>query len=161
MRSRRAGTCEAPVDMAARNAHLLLHQSGSFFHCDYSFILGSDPKTYMPVRITDDMVSGMGGKDSDNYARFVSMTGAAFLSLRRPENVRLLLSLVRLMEHSCIPDISENQTLDRALQGMRDRLRLDLSEQDAVAYLEGLIDAAQSSRVAMAVDAIHSLGKKF
>jgi phosphatidylinositol 3-kinase len=107
------------------------------------------------------MVSGMGGKDSDNYARFASMAGAAFLTLRRPENVRLLLSLVRLMEHSCIPDISENQTVEKSLQGMRDRLRLDLNDQEAVAFMESLVEAAQSSRMAMAVDAIHSLGKKF
>jgi phosphatidylinositol 3-kinase len=141
--------------------NLLLHQSGCFFHCDYSFILGCDPKAYLPVRITDDMVSGMGGKDSDNYARFASMAGAAFLTLRRPENVRLMLSLVRLMEHSCIPDISENQTMGKSLQGMRDRLRLDLNDQEAVAFMESLVESAQSSRMAMAVDAIHSLGKKF
>jgi phosphatidylinositol 3-kinase len=141
--------------------NLLLHQSGCFFHCDYSFILGSDPKTYLPVRITDDMVYGMGGKESDNYARFVSMIGAAFLALRRPENVRLLLSLVRLMEHSFFPDISENQTLENALQGLRDRLRLDLSDPEAVAFMEGLVESALSSKMAMAVDAIHSLGKKF
>lgn len=141
--------------------NLLLHQSGCFFHCDYSFILGSDPKTYMPVRITDDMVYGMGGRDSDNYARFVSMMGAAFVALRRPESVRLLLSMVRLLEHSCLPDLTEHQTLEQALQGLRDRLRLDLSNADAVAYMEGLVESALSSKVALAVDAIHSLGKKF
>jgi phosphatidylinositol 3-kinase len=141
--------------------NLLLHQSGCFFHCDYSFILGCDPKANLPVRITDDMVSGMGGKDSDNYARFASMAGAAFLTLRRPENVRLLLSLVRLMEHSRIPDISENQSIGKSLRGMRDRFRLDLNDQEAVAFMECLVESAQSSKMAMAVDAIHSLGKKF
>jgi hypothetical protein len=34
--------------------NLLLHQSGFFFHCDYSFILGNDPKKYLPLRMTQD-----------------------------------------------------------------------------------------------------------
>jgi phosphatidylinositol 3-kinase len=141
--------------------NLLLHQSGSFFHCDYSFILGSDPKTYLPVRVTEDMVFGMGGAESDNYARFLSMVGAAYLSLRRPENARILLSLVRLMAFSCIPDISEKQTTVEAITGLRDRLRLDLSPMEAVAHIEGLVESSQSSKMWIAVDAIHSLGKSF
>jgi len=141
--------------------NLLLHQSGAFFHCDYSFILGSDPKMYLPVRVTDDMVYGMGGKESDNYARFLSLVGAAFLSLRQPENVRLLLSMVRLMEFSRIPDISENQTTEKAVADLRERFRLDLSDQEAIAYIEDLVASSQSSKMWMAVDAMHSLGKKF
>jgi len=141
--------------------NLLLHQSGSFFHCDYSFLLGSDPKTYLPVRVTEDMVYGMGGADSDNYARFISMVGAAYLALRRPDNVRILLSMVRLLEYSCIPDISENQSTEKAITGIRDRLRLDLSESEAITFIEGLVESSQSSRLWIAVDAIHSLGKRF
>jgi hypothetical protein len=42
-----------------------MHPSGHyFFHCDYSFILGKDPKKCLPVpyiRMTQDMVHGMGG----------------------------------------------------------------------------------------------------
>lgn len=73
----------------------------------------------------------------------------------------MLLSLVRLMEFSCIPDISENQTTAKASLGIRERLRLDLSDQDAVAYMEDLVESSQSSKMWIAVDAIHSLGKKF
>lgn len=141
--------------------NLLLHQSGRFFHCDYSFILGADPKMYLPVRVTSDMIDGMGGVESDNYARFMSLVGATFLALRRPGNARLLMSMVRLMEFSCVPDISENQTTEQAVIGLRDRLRLDLNEQEAIAFMEHLIENAVSSKVWMAVDAIHSLGKKF
>jgi phosphatidylinositol 3-kinase len=136
--------------------NLLLHQSGAFFHCDFSFILGSDPKTYLPVRVTEDMIHGMGGLESDNYARFLSAVGASFLVLRRPENTRLLLSMVRLLEFSCIPDISENQRADQAVFGMRDRLRLELSDQDAVSFIENLVESSQASKMWMAVDVIHN-----
>ena len=141
--------------------NLLLHQSGSFFHCDFSFLLGRDPKTFQPVRVTDDMVQGMGGKESDNYAKFLSLASAAFLALRRPETVRVLLSMVRLMEASTLPDITENQSIDQAILGMRERLRLDLSEDQAVVFMEELLERALSSKMWLAVDAMHSLGKKF
>lgn len=142
--------------------NLLLHTSGAFFHCDFSFILGRDPKkANMPMRITEDMVDGMGGRESDNYSKFLSLVGAAFLALRRPENVRVLLSMVRLMEASCLPDTSENQTIGQAILSMRDRLRLDLSESRAVSYIEEAVEASLSNKLWIAVDAFHNLGKKF
>ena len=141
--------------------NLLLHQSGSFFHCDFSFLLGRDPKAFQPMRVTDDMILGMGGRDSDNYAKFLSLASAAFLALRRAENVRVLLALVRLMEASTLPDITETQPIDQAIVGMRERLRLGLSEDQAVAFMEDLIEQASSSKMWLAVDAMHSLGKKF
>lgn len=141
--------------------NLLLHQSGRFFHCDFSFILGNDPKAFQPMRITEEMVNGMGGKDSDNFAKFLSLASAAFLALRRPETVRILLSLVRLMEASSLPDISEKQTLHQSVMEMRNRLRLDLTSDQAVVFIEDLIDESMNSKMWFAVDAMHSLGKKF
>ena len=141
--------------------NLLLHHSGSFFHCDYSFILGNDPKKYLPMRITEDMIYGMGYKDSDNYAKFLSLVSAAFLALRRPENVRIILSMVRLMKESYVPDISINQTIERAIFGVRERLRLDLSESEAIDYIENLVEASLSNKLWIAVDAMHQIGKNF
>ena len=141
--------------------NLLLHHTGSFFHCDYSFILGNDPKKFLPMRITEDMIYGMGYKDSDNYAKFLSLISAAFLALRRPENVRIILSMVRLMKESYIPDISINQSIDRAIFGVRERLRLDLSESDAIDFVENLVEASLSNKLWIAVDAIHNMGKNF
>jgi hypothetical protein len=141
--------------------NLLLHPSGSFFHCDFSFILGIDPKTYLPMRITDDMIQGMGGKGSDNYVKFLSLMGAAFLALRRADAVRILLSMVRLMEASYLPDISENQTTQESILGLRERLRLDLRDDQAVAFIEQLVETSLSTKMWIAVDAIHSIGKKF
>jgi phosphatidylinositol 3-kinase len=141
--------------------NLLLHQSGHFFHCDYSFIFGSDPKKYLPMRITEDMVQGMGGRESDNFAVFLSLASAAFLALRRPENVRHILSLVRLMEPSCLPDMNENKSPEAALLGVRERFKLDLSPDKAMSFMENLIEESLSNRIWFAVDAIHSLGKRF
>jgi len=141
--------------------NLLLHPKGYFLHCDYSFILGQDPKTYLPMRITEHMVSGMGGRDSDNFAMFLSLAGAAFVTLRRHASVRTLLSTVRSMVDLGIPDVSINQSPDAALNNMYKRFRLDLNDDEAVSFLEDNIERSITSKIWIAVDAIHSLGKRF
>ena len=174
-----AGYCVITYVLGVGDRHLdnlLLHnQTGCFFHCDYSYLFGKDPKKYLPMRVTEDMIWGMGGRESDNYAKFTSLTGSAFLTLRQPVNVRLLLSLVRVMEGARLPDIAIPASstasdggpppglmhMADAILGMRERLRLDLSEEDAVAFMEDMIETSLSSKMWMAVDAIHSLGKRF
>jgi phosphatidylinositol 3-kinase len=141
--------------------NLLLHQSGHFFHCDYSFILGKDPKKYLPMRITQDMINGMGGWKSDNFCQFLSLACAAFLTLRRPENVRHLLSLIRLLEGCGLPDLEKTQSIEAAIRGVRDRLQLDLNDEDAIVFMEKLIEDSCASKMWIAVDAIHSLAQRF
>jgi len=158
-----AGYCVITYILGVGDRHLdnlLLHYSGRLFHCDYSFILGSDPKTYLPMRITEDMVHGMGGRGSDNYAKFLSLTGAAFIALRRHENLRVMMSLLRLMIPAALPDLSVNQPPEQVLCSLRDRLRLDLSDEKAVSFMEQLVEENTTSRMWMAVDAIHNLGKR-
>lgn len=133
--------------------NLLIHSSGAFFHCDYSFLLGSDPKTYLPFRITNHMIAGLGGVESDGYTKFLSLMGAAFLCLRQAENVHLILSLIRLMEASCLP-------MEIRLNEVRNRLRLDLSDDAALEYLEELLETTVSNKMWLAVDAIHTIGKR-
>jgi len=141
--------------------NLLLHESGHFFHCDYSFILGNDPKKYLPMRITKEMINGMGGWKSDNFCQFLSLACAAFLTLRRPENVRHLLSLIRLLEGCGLPDLEKTQSIETTIQGVRDRLKLDLTDEEAILFMEKLIEDSCASKMWIAVDAIHSLAQRF
>lgn len=113
------------------------------------------------MRITEEMVMGMGGQDSDNFAKFLSLAGAAFVALRRHSNLRALMSLIRTMVGVNLPDISLNQTAEDALFAMRYRFRLDLNEDDALSFIEKLIETSISSKIWVAVDAMHSFGKKF
>lgn len=107
------------------------------------------------------MVRGMGGRDSDNYAMFLSLAGAAFVTFRRHENVRVLMSLVRLMAPSALPDVSVNRDGQDVLLALRDRLHLELSDVQAISFMEHLIETSIASKIWVAVDAIHSLGKRF
>ena len=159
-----AGYCVLTYLLGVGDRHLdnlLLHANGHFFHCDYSFILGNDPKKYLPMRITEHMVHGMGGRESDNYARFLSLAGATFIALRRHENVRVVLSMVRLMIPSSLPDVSVNQSPEQAIDGILERFRLDLSDEKALSYMEQLIEDSICSKMWMAVDAMHKIAKIF
>mmetsp|Transcript_20671 Transcript_20671/g.41598 ORF Transcript_20671/g.41598 Transcript_20671/m.41598 type:complete len:310 (+) Transcript_20671:1297-2226(+) len=159
-----AGYCVVTYLLGVGDRHLdniLLHQNGHLIHCDYSFILGNDPKTYLPMRITEDMIRGFGGKESDNYAKFLSCTGAAFLVLRRHNNLHSLLSQICSMAHSNMRDVSLNQPPEEAVFAMRGRFRLDLSDDDALAYIEDVVERSIASKMWRAVDVIHTLGKHF
>jgi len=159
-----AGYCVITYLLGVGDRHLdniLLHQNGHLLHCDYSFILGQDPKTYLPMRITEEMVKGFGGRDSDNFAKFLFFTGAAFLALRRHNNLHSLLSHICNMIHANMGDVSINQRPEEAILAMRSRFQLDLNDEDALAYIENVVEKSITSKMWRAVDVIHSLGKHF
>jgi phosphatidylinositol 3-kinase len=159
-----AGYCVITYLLGVGDRHLdniLLHQNGHLLHCDYSFILGQDPKTYLPMRITEEMIKGFGGRDSDNFAKFIYFIGAAFLTLRRHNNLHSLFSHICNMIHANMGDVSVNQPPEEALLAMRGRFRLDLNDDDALAYIEDVVEKSITSKMWKAVDVMHSLGKHF
>jgi len=107
------------------------------------------------------MVTGMGGRESTNYAKFLSLLGAAFNILRRPSNFRALCSLLRLATFSSMPDLCSNQTPEAAMSALIGRFRLDLSDDEAITYLEELVESCLENKLWLAVDAMHSIGKHF
>lgn len=113
------------------------------------------------MRITEEMIKGFGGRDSDNFAKFLFFIGAAFLALRRHNNLHSLLSHICNMVHANMPDVSINQPPEEAILAMRGRFRLDLNEDDCLAYIEDVVEKSITSKMWRAVDVMHSLGKHF
>ena len=107
------------------------------------------------------MIKGFGGRESDNYAKFLFFTGAAFITLRRHNNLHSLLSYICNMVHANMADVSLNQPPEEAILAMRGRFRLDLNEDDALAYIEDVVEKSITSKMWRAVDVMHSLGKHF
>lgn len=63
---------------------LTLALPGKLFHIDFGYILGRDPKPLPPpMKLSKEMVEGMGGTQSEQYQEFRKQCYTAFLHLRR------------------------------------------------------------------------------
>ncbi|WVF72152.1 hypothetical protein IAT40_006964 [Kwoniella sp. CBS 6097] len=130
--------------------NLMLAPDGHFFHVDFGYILGRDPKPYPPpVKVCKEMVDAMGGTSSSHYARFQSLCYTAFIGLRK--NANLILNLVALMVDAGIQDIQLEP--DKAVWKVQEKFMLDLSEEDAIKQFEALLN--DTSYLTVVFDRIH------
>ena len=65
------------------------------------------------------------------------------------------------MIHANMGDVSIKQPPEEAILAMRGRFRLDLNDDDALAYIEDVVEKSITSKMWRAVDVMHSLGKHF
>lgn len=132
-----AGYCVVTYLMGVGDRHLdnlLLAPDGHFFHVDFGYILGRDPKPFPPpVKLCKEMVQAMGGAQSAHYQRFNRLCYTAFTILRKHSN--LIINLVSLMVDANIPDIKHRDVHEHFL----DKFRLDLTEEEAIKHFESLL----------------------
>jgi phosphatidylinositol 3-kinase len=154
-----AGYCIITYLLGVGDRHLdnlLLTSSGNLFHIDFGYILGRDPKPFPPpMKLSREMVEGMGGVSSDHYQQFRKHCYTAFLHLRRHAN--LILNLFTLIVEARIPDIALEP--DKAVKKVQDKFRLDLSDEEAVHYIQSLIDVSVTAVMAALVEQIHKFAQ--
>ena len=135
-----AGFCVATYLLGIGDRHLdniMLKKTGELFHIDFGFILGKDPKVYLPFRLTKEMAEAMGYPDKDNWNKnFKTKCCQAFNCLRK--SAALILSLMTLMKDAGISDLKIDP--DTALLKMQERFRLDLTDEEAERYFLVLIN---------------------
>lgn len=150
-----AGYCIITYLLGVGDRHLdnlLLTTNGKLFHIDFGYILGRDPKPYPPpMKLSKEMVEGMGGMNSDHYQEFRKQCYTAFLALRRHAN--LIVNLFSLMVDASVPDIALEP--DKAVQKVQDKLMLDLNDEAAVRQLQKLIDDSVTAYFAHFVEHVH------
>ncbi|RXK34820.1 phosphatidylinositol 3-kinase [Tremella mesenterica] len=130
--------------------NLMLAPDGHFFHVDFGYILGRDPKPYPPpVKVCKEMVDAMGGTTSTHYARFQSLAYTALMLLRK--NANLILNLIALMVDAGIQDIELEP--DKAVWKVQEKFMLDISEEEAVKQFEVLLN--DTSYLTVMFDRIH------
>ncbi|KNZ44200.1 hypothetical protein VP01_941g20 [Puccinia sorghi] len=131
-----AGYCVVTYILGVGDRHLdnlMISPSGHFFHVDFGYILGRDPKPFPPsIKVCKEMVDGMGGDKSLHYGRFKRLCYTAFICLRK--NSGLIINLVGLMIDANIPDIKLEP--DKAVMKVQEKFRLDLSEEEAIKHFE-------------------------
>lgn len=177
-----AGYCVITYILGVGDRHLdnlLLAPDGHFFHADFGFILGRDPKPFAPaVKLSKEMVDAMGGVtgavsgagagggaggdvgggggggsgyDHNGYLQFRQYCFLAFAALRKSSN--LILNLFGLMTHANVPDIRAEP--DKAVLKVRERFHLELSEEDATRHLDGVLEDSLSGIIPVVIDRLH------
>jgi phosphatidylinositol 3-kinase len=136
--------------------NLMMTKSGQFFHIDFGFIFGQDPKPLPPpFRLTRSMVDCMGGEDSEHYSKFKSFCYQAYNWLRKSAN--LILNLLSLMGDAGINDISKRSELSKVLTKVEERFRLDLTDEEAEHYFLSLINESLNSIAPKVMEIAHKI----
>ena len=154
-----AGYCVITYLLGVGDRHLdnlLVAPDGHFFHVDFGYILGRDPKPFPPpVKVCKEMVDAMGGTSSVYYMRFKKLSYTTFACLRK--NANLILNLISLMVDANIPDIRAEP--DKAVLKVQDKFMLGVSEEQAVRHLEALFN--ETSYLSSMFDRLHNVAQYF
>ncbi|KAI9825133.1 MAG: Phosphatidylinositol (PI) 3-kinase [Thelocarpon impressellum] len=152
-----AGYCVITYILGVGDRHLdnlLLAPDGHFFHADFGFILGRDPKPFAPaMKLCKEMVEGMGGSSSPHYAAFKQYCFTAYTTLRKSSN--LILNLFSLMVDANIPDIKMEP--DKAVLKVKERFHLEMSEEEAIRHFEALIQDSVNAIFPVVIDRLHGI----
>jgi phosphatidylinositol 3-kinase len=156
-----AGYCVITYILGVGDRHLdnlLLTPHGHFFHADFGYILGRDPKPFAPaMKLSKEMVDCMGGSNSEHYRQFKQYCFLAYSALRK--NCNLILNLFTLMANANIPDIKLEP--DKAVLKVKERFHLELDEEDAIRHLERIMDDNLNALVPVVIDKLHELVQAF
>ncbi|KAI8722276.1 Phosphatidylinositol 3-kinase VPS34 [Fusarium sp. LHS14.1] len=156
-----AGYCVITYILGVGDRHLenlLLAPDGHFFHADFGFILGRDPKPFAPLmKLSKEMVDCMGGVQSEHYQQFKQYCFLAYTALRKSSN--LILNLFSLMVDANIPDIRLEP--DKAVLKVRERFHLELSEEEALRYFDRVIEDTLTAYAPVVIDKLHEWAQAF
>ena len=90
----------------------MIDNKGRFFHIDFGYILGRDPKPYpTPLKLCQEMADCMGGKDSKRYEEFKQKCVNTYWALRH--NVKLIVNKFYLMKDSGISELNNIEILKK------------------------------------------------
>ncbi|PGH03125.1 hypothetical protein AJ79_07452 [Helicocarpus griseus UAMH5409] len=150
-----AGYCVITYLLGVGDRHLdnlLLAPDGHFFHADFGYILGREPKPFAPMmKLCKEMVEGMGGASSPNYLSFKQYCFTAYTTLRKSAN--LILNLFSLMVDANIPDIRIEP--DKVVLKVKERFHLEMSEEEAIRHFEQLISDSANAIFGVVIDRLH------
>ena len=82
-----AGACLLAFTMGLGDRHLenmMVTSNAELVHVDFGWVFGDDPKHIQtPMRITEDMVDAMGGRNSTTFSSFVQITQKGYEHMRQ------------------------------------------------------------------------------
>jgi phosphatidylinositol 3-kinase len=110
------------------------------------------------MRITKEIIDGMGGINSNNFEKFKKLACLVFNILRRFSN--LILLYFKMMTFSNIPHIS-GEFEENIHKVIEKNFKLEMTDDDAEVYMLELIDKNLNSMFPVVIDKFHSLAQMF
>ena len=152
-----AGYCVITYLLGVGDRHLdnlLLAPDGHFFHADFGYILGRDPKPFAPLmKLSPLMVEAFGGTSHTNFSLFKQLSFTAYTTLRKSSN--LILNLFSLMREANIQDIKAEP--DKSVEKVRERFHLEMSEEEVVRWWGGLVEDSLGGLGGVVIDVVHNM----
>ncbi|OQS03195.1 hypothetical protein THRCLA_04504, partial [Thraustotheca clavata] len=145
-----AGYCVATYILGVGDRHLdnlMMRESGHFFHIDFGFMFGRDPKPLPPpFRLTPEMVRAMGGLRGQNFLQCIRYACSCFNILRKHAHV--LLGVLELTKDAGIPDMWQQLTMsaESAIRDVERRLILHASDEKAADFMKDLMLETQNTK---------------
>lgn len=161
-----AGYCVITYILGVGDRHLenlLLTKDGYFFHADFGYILGADPKPFPPqMKLPIQVIEGMGGLADNNYQKFCNYCFITYLTLRR--NASMILNLFQLMINQSVPalrTVDENNESEKMelIWKVQEKFMLDLDDEEAVLHFQRLIDDSVNAFYPVVIDRLHSMAQ--
>ncbi|TFK76247.1 atypical/PIKK/PI4K protein kinase [Pluteus cervinus] len=135
------------------NGNIMIDGDGHIVHIGLILSLRPGGVKFEPssFKLNHEMVVLMGGRYSQGYQLFQSLTIKAFLALR--PHAEQLISTVQLMLGTGLPSFKGEPTIKR----LRDRFALGLTERQAAEYIVGVIRNAHENVRSTAYDEFQRL----
>ena len=140
--------------------NLMLKPSGHFFHIDFGWAFGQDPKPYpSKMRLNKDIIDGMGGVKSPWYGLFEKLCCDAFLILR--DHVRDICVLLDLMSQAGIHHMGIGDDAADVIEVVRGNFLPHLSDEDASDALKEIIVASIGAVMPEVMEYFHKVAVSF
>eukprot|EP00930_Biecheleria_cincta_P069547 TRINITY_DN57277_c0_g1_i1.p1 TRINITY_DN57277_c0_g1~~TRINITY_DN57277_c0_g1_i1.p1 ORF type:complete len:1027 (+),score=134.42 TRINITY_DN57277_c0_g1_i1:205-3285(+) len=163
-----AAYCVATYVLGIGDRHLdnlQITPEGHFFHIDFGFIFGEDPKPFaprlrLPQPVASVLLQATGNAENTLLDKCFLLAGRAYIALRR--SMPLWVSLLRVTGHAggagC-PRLKANA--DAAVVVVMDRLRADLgshAEEEAASEFLVVLGESTEALYPVLTDKVHQLG---
>ena len=163
-----AGYCVVTYLLGVGDRHLdnlMLAPDGHFFHIDFGYILGKDPKPLAPLmKLSREMIDGMGGSQpvsanpsgnsESQFEVFRQYCFTAYATLRRSSS--LILNLFALMQDAHIEGLEfPGSAKDEVIRKVEERFKLDIGEEEAEIFLGQLIEREMGNWGGVLIDKLH------
>lgn len=122
------------------NGNILLDNEGHLIHIDFGFMLSNSPGSAAferaPFKLVGEYVEVLGGIDGQMYLEFKKLFVKGFLALRKHAD-KILLLVEMMQKDSRLACFASNG--EYAVQALRDRFQLSLTEPQVAEFAEKLI----------------------